>query len=239
MGIGVAAMVDELAVLTREECTFWSQKVITCHSLWRRRVRGIDYYSLGISYDVLSRHGGFSQDWKNSILRNNQEMCDAFDGLYKKVSGSFANFFGKPISLSKYLAVPGFNVFGSRPGSKPAFFNSVFFENGGNIHNHPTPDWMHEALGMSEREVPSIIYSFTIPLRLPELGSGLNVWPSEDISGPPSFLSYSEGIAYGFRGDLMHQVPPVRSYQKIASNECRITMQNHFLELEDCVIMFF
>lgn len=209
------------------------------HSRWRRRVRGIDYYSLGISYDTLSRHGGFNQEWKNSVLRNNQEMCDAFDGLYKKVSGLFTNFFGKPISLSKYLAVPGINIFGSRPGSKPAFFNSVFFEYGGNIHNHPTPDWMHEALGKSKEEVPSIIYSFTIPLRLPELGSGLNIWPSEDISAPPSFLPYSEGIAYGFRGDLMHQVPPIRSYQEIAPNECRMSMQNHFLELEDCVIMFF
>ena len=209
------------------------------HSRWRKRMRGIDYYSLGISYDVLSRYGGFNQDWKNAVLRNNQEMSDAFDDLYKQVSELFANFFGKPISLSNCLAVPGFNIFGPRPGSKPALFNSVFFEYGGNIHNHPTPAWMHEALGRTEIEVPSIISSFTIPLRLPELGSGLNIWPSEDISEPPSFLPYSEGIAYGFRGDLMHQVPPVRSYQEIASNECRMTMQNHFLELENCVIMFF
>ena len=232
-------MVDELVALTREECMFWSQKVISFHSLWRKRVRGIDYYSLGISHDVLSRYGGFNRDWKNAVLRNNQEMSDAFDGLYKKVSGAFAGFFGKPISLSSCLAVPGFNIFGSRPGSKPAFFNSVFFEYGGNIHNHPTPDWMHKALGKPERDLPTIIYSFTLPLRLPELGSGLNIWPSDDISRPPFFLPYSEGIAYGFRGDLMHQVPPVRSCKEIASNECRITMQNHFLELEDCVIMFF
>lgn len=58
--VGVAAMVDELVALTREECMFWSQKVISYHSHWLKRVRGMDYYSLGISYDVLSRYGGFT-----------------------------------------------------------------------------------------------------------------------------------------------------------------------------------
>ena len=103
-------MVDELVALTREECMFWSQKVMSYHSLWRKRVRGIDCYSLGISYDALSRYGGFNQDWKNAVSRNNQEMSDAFDGLYKQVSELFANFFGKPISLSNCLAVPGFII---------------------------------------------------------------------------------------------------------------------------------
>ena len=58
--VGVAAMVDELVALTREECMFWSQKVISSHSRWRKRMRGIDYCSPGISYDVLSRYGGFT-----------------------------------------------------------------------------------------------------------------------------------------------------------------------------------
>ena len=232
-------MVDAFATLTIEECSHWSQKVLSNYSFWRKRVRGIDYYSLGISYDAYPRFGNANQEWENAILQNNQRMCGVFDGLYKKVVEPFASFFGKSIVMSDCLAVPGFNIYGPRPGSKPAFFNSVFFEYGGHIHNHPTPEWILKAFDKHEIEVPSIIHSFTIPLRLPVIGCGLNIWPSEDIAMRPCYIPYSEGIAYGFNGDLMHQVAPVRSYQEIGLDEFRITMQSHFLELKDNVIMFF
>ena len=237
--MALLSALDKLIALTQDECKHWSQMILSNQSLWRRRIRGIDYYSLGLSYDAIPRYGGFNQDWKNAVLQNNKVMCHKFASLYKKVSKQFENFFGKPISLTNRLAVPGFNIFGPKPGIKPAFFNSVFYEYGGNIHNHSTPDWMHKALDRPKIEVPLFIYSFTIPMRLPGFGSGLNFWESKDISGPPSFLRYSEGKAYGFAGNVMHQVPPICSCQKMAPDDYRITMQNHFLELEERVIMFF
>ena len=168
--IDAVCMVDTFVALTPEECSRWSQKVLSNHSLWRKRVRGIDYYSLGISYDVYPRYSNANQLWENVVLQNNKRMRGVFDDLYKKVVALFARFFGKSIVMSDCLAVPGFNIYGPRPGSKPAFFNSVFYEYGGHIHNHPTPKWMHKALEMRETEVPSIIHSVQFLCNYRQLG---------------------------------------------------------------------
>ena len=43
-------MLNEFPLLTASECSHWCDVLLSASSHWKRRARGIDYYTLGASY---------------------------------------------------------------------------------------------------------------------------------------------------------------------------------------------
>ena len=81
--------------------------------------------------------------------------------------------------------------------------------------------------------------SVTIPLCLPAGGSGLNLCPRGVDDGMTAYHSYSVGHAVHFTGELRHQIAPYQPSSIDSQPDYRITLQCHFLRIQESAILFF
>ena len=169
----------------------------------------------------------------------NPVLNELFADLYGLILDRFEQVFGCPFGFHAGLALPGFHVFGPRPGRLPSFLNPAFFDRGGTIHNHPMPRCFAELIGCLPDDLPPDFDSVTIPLRLSAGGGGLNFWPNGLDNEKPMYRPYSEGNAVHFSGELWHQITPYRPSSTKPQQDYRITLQCHFLRLEGSAILFF
>ena len=202
-----------------------------------RRARGVDYYTLGAAYYL----GVEQEDFAPYVVKLGQlnpVLKELFAELYGLILDRFEQVFGCPCGFHDELALPGFHVFGPRPGRLPSFLNLPYFARGGSIHNHPTPRFLVELMSSAGVSLPSCLDSVTIPLRLPAGGGGLNVWPNGLDNEEPVYRPYSEGKAVHFSGDLWHQVAPYQPSLGVVRPDYRVTLQCHFFCLEGTIILF-
>ncbi len=94
----------------------------------------------------------------------------------------------------------------------PSFLNPAYFLRGGIIHNHPTPQFLVELMSCAGESLSPLLDSVTIPLRLPAVGGGLNLWPNGLENEKPIYQPYSEGSAVHSTGELWHQIARFRSF---------------------------
>ena len=212
--------------------------VLTASSHWKRRARGIDFYTLGAAY-YLDVHDDGSSVYSLRLGKTNPVLNGLFGGLYELILDRFEKAFDCPFSFHDGLALPGFHIFGPRPGRLASFLNPIFFERGGTIHNHPTPQYLANLIGCLENDLPRYFDSVTIPLRLPAAGGGLKTWPSGVDNKKSIYRPYSVGKAVHFSGDLWHQIAPYQPSSSVSKPDYRITLQCHFVHLEGSAILFF
>jgi len=88
--------------------------------------------------------------------------------------------------------------------------------------------------------------SFTLPVQLPQSGSGLNVWPdityptATDLvaaasTTPPAVVAYRPGVAVVHSGHVLHQIGTTDSP---AADDLRITLQGHGLVIGDELLLY-
>ena len=215
---------NEFHLLAPSECSHWCDVVLSVSRRWKRRARGIDFYALGAAYYLDVNNDGLAS-YSLRLGKVNPALSELFGDLYALILERFEQVFGCPFSFHDGLALPGFHVFGPRPGHLASFLNPVFFERGGTIHNHPTPQCLAELIGCSLDCLPPYLDSVTIPLRLPAAGGGLNVWPNGPENENSIYCSYAEGLAVHFTGELWHQIAPYRSSPTESRQDYRITLQ--------------
>jgi len=216
---------EEHFFLTEEESDLISQKVINLKSKWISRE---GFYTLGAASYLDSRDIDVYKklsDNSNVILRKE------FESVYDKIKSFFELKLGKPVKFD--LAWPGFHIFE---------FNKQFSEMKNtqyiaSIHvdkpysNH---DWGFE---VNEEET----FSFTIPVRIPKNGAGLNCFNTEtgrnyiefynspnelqeQLLASKNRIDYINGNLYYHEFGLLHQIS---NDSPLTHGDMRITIQGH------------
>ena len=229
---------NEFRFLTAPECSHWCDVVLSASSHWKRRARGVDFFTLGAAYYLDVDDDAFVS-YSLRLSKMNPVLNELFADLYELILGRFEQVFGCPFCFHGGLALPGFHIFGPRPGRSPSILNPAFFDPGGTIHHHPLPRSFAELIGCLPDDLPTDFDSVTIPLCLPASGGGLNVWPNGIDDEQPVFHSYSVGQAVHFNGELWHQLAPYRPSSNDSQPDYRITLQCHFYRMQGSAILFF
>ena len=81
-------MLNELQLLTPSECSHWCDVVLTASSHWKRRARGIDFYTLGAAYCLDVHDDGYSV-YSLRLGQTNPVLNGLFGGLYELILDRF------------------------------------------------------------------------------------------------------------------------------------------------------
>jgi len=113
------------------------------------------------------------------------------------------------------LGICGFHIFDSRSNG-----------HAGSIH----VDKVHELINWPHKVIEYGTY--TLPISIPNCGAGLNIWAegADPETTKFEFIKYELGCLYIHTGDMYHQIA---NCGDIGEGEYRITMQGHYVLLED------
>jgi hypothetical protein len=217
-----AATVRHLPLLSPAECADIVERVHELRTLWVFRQPG--FFTLGLAAYMDCRNPMALQRYLREAPGLNQALRHAFSPLYQKLITALQAALGEPCDLVEGQAVPGFHIWqGDGIPHRGFDVASVHF------------DLQYLDLGFSAGEGPTTadVISFTLPLRLPMAGGGLNVW---DIRYPErvgwevwpfkavSRVRYSLGSLVLHTGHELHQIAPI---ERIEAGDERICLQGH------------
>lgn len=224
-------MITSLGLLAADECRRVEVQIKELRDLWiPRGPAGTSFFTLGAaSYlDELS-------DYRMHAERLNPVLCDRFTWLYSRVVDFLSRRLRAPVAFADGLAVPGFHIWLNR-----AIFVSPVASVHFDLQYQRT--WPETATGV-DYDHP---LSFTLPIRLPRRGGGLNVWDVDyarfrqflnRIDGrvtPTDLVALLERIRHPYTpgaiamhsGHLMHQIGEI---DDVTPEDERITLQGHGL----------
>ena len=161
----------------------------------------------------------------------NRLLYRHFRLVHERVAAFFEHRYALPVVYAEELAVPGFHVFGfPAPGE---------YEGGG---------WHVDAL---ETQVPSLVarrsaitavVNFTVPIVLPDGGSGLDLEadapgapPARRGGGEPVTVPYRAGTVVFTETELWHRISASRCF---SPGQRRVTYQGHGVRLDGRWIFF-
>jgi hypothetical protein len=220
----LAETVQHLALLGAAECADVVRRVHALRRMWVLRQPG--FFTLGrAAYMDCGNPPAVERyleqaKWLNEVLR------EEFAPLYEKLIAVLQEALGEPCRLTGQHAIPGFHIWLGQGIPHYGF-------DAGSVHF----DLQYINLGMvavGERwpRMEEVI-SFTLPVRLPQAGGGLNVW---DVRHPErvgwevwpfkkvSRVAYALGSLTLHTGHEMHQIAPIA---RVAEGDQRICLQGH------------
>lgn len=205
---------------------------LICAKVFENKDKWIDreiFYTFGASSyidDKLSYCINFRKS--NSVLLN------TFPDLYKKLS----DYFGA--ELNDEIAYPGFHIFDHRCKNLSA---SIHFDS----------PYLKLPIYKPSFSNPQ---SFTLLLKKPINGAGLNVWDKIDLNkmppskkanyldmrknkalslGSPTYIEYELGKMYVHSGEVLHQIANTGGLE----SEYRVTLQGHIIQDGNKKYMYF
>lgn len=218
-------MINEIDLLTEEECCLVSSIVHELKDLWIQRHPQLPFYTLGLAspYDVPQDKQGYYKKVKhyNSILLKH------FGWLYERLANALTIKLGKLALFPENLALPGFHIFLEHKAFEQPL-GAVHCDKSYMFHWQP-----------SEKVDLNNPISFTQAISLPQLGGGMYMWDLqyaevqgldhaqiEEISHlrNKKFYPYKEGKLFLHSGHTVHQIAPIK---KLQSEDERITLQGH------------
>ena len=168
--------------------------------------------------------------YKANIKKCNDKLLEEFGELYNKLG----DYFGA--ELNPNIAYPGFHIFGHEANGATA---SAHF------------DLPYERLPFADGNF-SDPESFTIPIKSPSCGAGLNLWPNirhssykdNEISlhniGKPDYCEYKYGKMYIHDGYTLHQIARgPKNDGMLRRYEFRLTLQGHVITMNGKRYMYF
>lgn len=223
-------MITSLDVLSLPECAAVRDEVHRLRPHWIPRGREpSSFFTLGTpSYLDLAENpaGGY----RDIAAATRPLLLDRFGWLYGRLEKLLAEHLGEPVWYPEDLALPGFHVW-----LAPA----VFVKPLAPIHF----DLQYRAVRWPAGADPSRLLSFTLAIRLPEAGGGLNVWDAtyDDfetavargwIEGAADltrfhtrrYVPYRPGHMVMHSGHTLHQVAPTN---RVEPEDERMTLQGH------------
>ena len=222
--------IARLPLLDPTGCAAIVRQVDALRPSWLRRDPDLPFYTLGACSYI---DGRIDQGYRRSAATLNPLLDQSFDALYDQVLDALRARVGCDFELSPETARPGFHVFEYHPRFEYPLA-SIHFD-----RQFEEVPWSHP-----ERMDFNSPLSFTLPLRLPRSGGGLNTWPADwsDWSGdrPPTpeliartlpmrYVRYDEGVLMLHSGHLLHQIAPATDMQP---TDRRITLQGHAVPLD-------
>jgi hypothetical protein len=239
-------LISYLEVLDESEAVAVSEKVLTLrqHFSDRGSVPGC-FFTLGAaayldaskaSLDAYDRR----REEKNPILSAH------FAPLYASLKSALENALQAEAYFDPALALPGFHLW---------FHPGIFVKPNASVHF----DLQHRYVQWPERPLADFaeVLSFTLPLRLPHAGGGLNTWDisyedylSVSAAGhaagdirelpryariPMVYFPYTVGSLVLQRGRQLHQIAPV---ERVEPTDQRITLQGHGVRCNDRWLLY-
>jgi hypothetical protein len=214
--------VKRIQVLSSQECENALLQVLLLKSWWIKRHQQVPFYTLGLAAYLDDQYGSSYQRAYTSpeLVKYNQLLLRYFLSVYQKVITHLAELFDAPAFLNEQnLALPGFHIYEAHT----AFAKPV-------AKVHRDLQFCHL---FAEREslAPSRVFSFTLPIALPEV-SGLNFYNNDgELDG---FEPYHTGEMVVHSGLKPHQAV----LNSVAWCEPRITLQGHGLRRDDSWIVY-
>ena len=214
--------VHQLPLLDAAECAAIVGRVHELRSLWVFRQPG--FFTLGRAAYMDCRSPSALDHYLQEAPCLNEELLRGFRPLYDKLLATLQDVLHEPCQLTERQAIPGFHIWLGRGIPRLGFdAASVHF------------DLQYIDLGLDGGEWRTLdeVISFTLPLRLPQAGGGLNVWAvthPEQVGWEAwpykavSRVRYSVGSLVLHTGHEMHQIAPV---ERIAEGDQRICLQGH------------
>lgn len=224
-------MITSLELLDAGECRRALAQIRELREHWiPRGSDGTGFFTLGAaSYlDELPAYHAHAG-------RLNGVMRDRFAWLYDRLCTFLTRRLRAPVVLADGLAVPGFHIWQS---------HAIFVTPVASVHFDLQYErtWPKTATGV-EYDRP---LSFTLPVRLPRRGGGLNVWDVDyerfcafrkqiKCNVVPTDMMvllerlrhpYATGALAMHSGHLMHQIGEI---DEVAPDDERITLQGHAL----------
>lgn len=217
-------MIEQSDFLTPEHCAEIVESINKNRELLIPRRNGLFYTFGPASYlDATlldkERYIKLAQEYKS--------VFQSFDflWLYNILNAKLSSLIG-PTFLSRDYAWPGFHIFlnsKAAQSTKASVHRDLQWQ--ALFPNH----YKAKIKKYSEEEIiPPETFTFTIPVYLPERGSGLNIFRENEAS---IYFPYELGKLYYFFGDDMtHQIS---GFNTTNENERRITMQGHGILKKD------
>jgi hypothetical protein len=225
--------VRHLPILDAEECAAIVDRVHELRSLWVFRQPG--FFTLGRAAYMDCRSPPAREHYLREAGWLNEELLRGFAPLYDNLIATLEEALGEPCRLIEWQAIPGFHIWLGRGIPRIGFdAASVHF------------DLQYFDLGLDGGEWPTLdeVVSFTLPVRLPQAGGGLNVW---DVTHPEqvgweawpykavSRVPYSVGSLVLHTGHEMHQIAPV---ERIAEGDQRVCLQGHGIRKDGAWLLY-
>jgi hypothetical protein len=221
--------------LTPRQCAEVGATVHLLKSYWAQVNPPSDFYTLGVaSYIEFCKPEGAHVEYYDKARRYNPLLKEYFSGLLENVRATLERQMGEPVRYVEEFSVPGFHIWltdaiPTRPSA------SVHFDLQYQGLNWPSP-------GEVEYDKP---VSFTLPIKLPRKGGGVNVWDLsyreitslseqgvpvnvDEMRGERTLFQYeySLGRLVMHSGHFLHQIAPV---PEVGPGDERITLQGHAL----------
>lgn len=226
----MSMILADLEVLSAPECEKIHAGIYRHRNLWIPRKGLLPFYTLGAA-SYLDATPLLPAQYAQLALRNNRILASDFQWLHQRVCGMLQEMLGDPVDLLPRLALPGFHIFLAHQ----AFTE----ENAASAHwdlQFRQVEWLPE-------EEPDFRQplSFTLAIRLPQAGAGLNLWDlthqdagqlpetvrEEKRRGlPKTYCPYHTGHMLVHSGLYLHQIAPMIG---AVEGEERITYQGHAL----------
>lgn len=232
-------------VLSPEECATVADSVLALSDNWVQRAP-FDFYTLGAATYLDGPWDG--ENYISERCSTRSLLMNNFFDLYQTIINVFQPVLGA-VDFHPQLGLPGFHIFSAKPGNTMMNTTSVCAKAGGNIHQ----DFQYHAHNTLWRNYNKIDFdhplSFTIPIAMPDKGSGLNIWKglhrgehtAQELSDlarliPPEEINYRLGKMIWFDYNLLHQIAPQECLQ---DQDRRITLQGHGLRCDDVWVLYF
>jgi hypothetical protein len=213
--------VRQLQILTADECATACDRVHKLKHMWIPRLSG--FFTLGRAGYMDCSDGQSRDKYFEDVKRFNDVLLENFGPLYQALTSALERTLGGRCRLADQYALPGFHVWlGHGIPRYELDAGSVHFD----LQYLDTG--LHDGLPASEN-----VLSFTLPLRLPKAGGGLNIW---DVRHPEfvgwevwpfkrvSRVNYSLGCLVLHTGHELHQIAPVAH---VDDDDERICLQGH------------
>ncbi|MDB5101339.1 MAG: hypothetical protein JWM80_5760 [Cyanobacteria bacterium RYN_339] len=216
----------DLPLLTEAECRKALAEVHALEAHWLRRHPFAPFFTLGPA-SYLDAPAG-SAPYEAAAAVGNPVLAEHFGWLYARLDAALAEALGGPVAPAPRFALPGFHVFG---------FHAAFEEPVASVHT----DQQYGLLAWDPADEPDFgrPVSFTLPVALPAVGGGLDVWDLhlaqlEPLSPPerarliaaqePTRHAYTVGTLVLHDGHLVHRIGHTPGL--VAGDE-RVTLQGH------------
>jgi hypothetical protein len=227
-------MITSLMLLTPDECARTERDLKALRTHWTPRGgEPSSFFTLGAASYLDA-----ADDYRARAAALNPRLTERFGWLYDKLCSFLAWRLGTAVAFDESLARPGFHIWETA---------AIFTQPQASVHFdlQQLRAWPADTPG-ADFDHP---LSFTVAIRLPRAGGGLNVWDisyerflrfRDRVAGrvdpadlavllPPLRHPYTVGGIAIHPGLLMHQVGEVPT---VEAGDERITLQGHALKVE-------
>jgi hypothetical protein len=220
--------IDDLCVYDKDEAATIADRIEALRDRWLHRSAGLSTVGIAAYIDVMCSDNP-ERDYYARRDEQNELLMNHFADILEDVGVALARHLGESVRFDSAVALPGFHIF-EEIGIAVSSLPSQHF------------DLQHRGLHWPFEVSEDRLLSFTLAIKLPSLGGGLQYWDiterglvrQERFRGldmeqlgstePTHFHPYSPGVMAVQMVPVMHRIAPIS--ERFPGDQ-RITLQGH------------